>query len=69
MTIKIELKFQLNFELCTRRNEIVNYVHMHIYLCRLLYFYYYVTHRNVSRFTSANLPLPSLNNLRLHIKL
>lgn len=71
MTIQVELMCQSSFKFSIRRNEMINYDHINIYLYTLVNFYYYKGLRNVIRPTQqiyVNLVLRSENYVRLHIK-
>jgi hypothetical protein len=55
VTIQNELKSPLNSEFSILRKEMINYSRIHASLYRILH-YYYVVRRNVTHFTSENLP-------------
>jgi hypothetical protein len=42
------------------KEQNINYSRIHVPLCRLLYLYYCVVRRNVTSFSSANLPKSSV---------
>lgn len=56
MTILIELSSQFKSEFYIRSKETINYRHIHVYLCKLLYFYNDAVHRNTAQVILANLP-------------
>jgi hypothetical protein len=60
------IKVSIQLEFYIWRKEIINYSRIHISLYRLLYFYYFMLRRNLTRLTSENLPKSSVSIRELY---